>query len=962
MAHDTTVPMGRLDPDKQALFRQFLIETNRYKPLPPEEPETSKPGLPCLIPSHIDPDGIPVYLFDTPYISGDAYIAISEFTDKNQLIEKLDCGLGGSTSQLNQNVRCVIMISPNVSQIQGKEAYQHEYAADNLFFFYSGSKSKWSEVNDCIDRGDQFVVMTTPDNLLHIVKANNPVLYDKLKDINLFIDESHTIILDSGYRAVMKELYEDINTQWRATYKLSTGTVCPHYIDIPDDVEKIKIGRKNPKSIHGFYSTDYEAYKHFVEEQFRLGRLVLIFSNDWRVYNYIGSKYGHLAHYGTSDALEIKVKKWFSNLDNKLKIKEVIEADEHRIIVFSSTFFCGYDILPKRDCSVVFINDPTQETTNFNLLDFKQAINRPRVLICDLLLVNKPLTGKISKGDYSVNYNPPTTQLDLDRALKHYFNKNDFDSRYEKIKLYNEFNMFNDDARTNVLSSYHILLEPYVFRTLPKDRLMTKAQEFRNILNYDTNALKADIDFIRYRFYGKDSGSFNVGHALFYYSAYIIKKFNNPVLLAMLNDSRFDPRHLHNVILQSLLIARTPEFFINTEVIAVPSMGVELLIPACKLFGFEIDEIRPTNKEISDYLLLYWAKYLRKETKKGRNGKPPTHYDNTYDFYTLEQIRTLIIEAIFHEKEFFWPSYPNNNIKRNMESWMRHKLMLCNIVLTPDELESMDETINDTIKEFKKKHIEYINSKTKNPNVDRPSISNDKTVEKMIKAIKNSCLVIFSRSSGTLIIEKRDREYSSFINLPSSLRSFIPIKLDAIDMVGAFPNFVRQYFGEHFKLIIPYIPVYENVAKYYNCSIKKAKILYNMHLNYETNEKTKTLHFFKKAAGYPHKFAVALTDWIIDNVKGHVYNVFVKMEKEAIENYIDVLVMKFHIKITNWMRYHDAVCVPSFLVLTIDETTHQLSPKFPIPTEHMGNQFLHKSFNYFDRNGRKFTYDLPGKN
>ena len=112
---------------------------------------------------------------------------ITDFSS-NKIIIKDDTGQGATTAVLNIKNQNIIIISPLVGMIQGKENKRTNNKQDNQRFIYKDSTDKWDEIEKLIKKETQFILNTTPEQIIE-VKKNKPELFQQIMEIPFFVDE-----------------------------------------------------------------------------------------------------------------------------------------------------------------------------------------------------------------------------------------------------------------------------------------------------------------------------------------------------------------------------------------------------------------------------------------------------------------------------------------------------------------------------------------------------------------------------------------------------------------------------------------------------------------------------------------------------------------------------------------------------------------------------------------------------
>ena len=340
--------------------------------------------------------------FSGKHVNGIAKDVLLDFSQHSNII-KGSTGIGGTHSILNsRNGNCII-ISPNVGMIKGKEG--RGYDSHKQLFIYSKSKDNWKDVetylNDTPPEKQNLIINTTAEQMLKI-KSMHPALFEKLKSIHVFVDEIHAFAQDSSFRKSLGEFMELVYNQWETTFKISTATPVFNGIDIPKDmdIQHHKLERENEPKKSVMVSQTRAHYREFVYSEHRLGRKVVVFSNnadihndfrDLRVLNLVGKNLRiKLAPYGRGSS----VNDW--------------SHKDYDVIILSSSYFAGYDL--EFDCSICVISEQRNEAYKINIMNFVQAYGRCREQVHNALYIN--VTAKKDRKGNKITYPKKITEVD----------------------------------------------------------------------------------------------------------------------------------------------------------------------------------------------------------------------------------------------------------------------------------------------------------------------------------------------------------------------------------------------------------------------------------------------------------------------------------------------------------------------------------------------------------------------
>lgn len=306
---------------------------------------------------------------------GNHTLALSAITDFSQhkLIIKGSCGIGGTSAILNLEGKTVIIISPYTGMIVSKEQQNKN---PHNFFIYEKSGNRWSDIEMMLSSNQHFILNTTPDQILKVMNDyKKPYLSSQIKKIPLFIDECH-IAAEADYRKALADFNHIVFNEWENFFTLSTATPVYNLIDLPmslrNSIHQIEIRRKNepPKDITIHH---YRKYQEWVSKELSLGRKVVLFSNDAKVYKYF-LQYEDIATQPlVGKHLEVKVQ-MFKDAE-RLDMSNLLNLDND-LFIMSTKFITGYDF--PADVSVAIISNEKSITDGRYIPDIVQAYGRVR--------------------------------------------------------------------------------------------------------------------------------------------------------------------------------------------------------------------------------------------------------------------------------------------------------------------------------------------------------------------------------------------------------------------------------------------------------------------------------------------------------------------------------------------------------------------------------------------------------
>jgi hypothetical protein len=340
-----------------------------------------------------------IYVDD--YISNhpEALSVITDFTTK-KLIIKGSTGIGGTSAILGITNQTVIIISPYLGMIQGKE---EQNTKDNNFFIYQNSNNKWYEIESMLSEGQQFILNTTPDQILYIQK-NKPYLFEKVKKILLFIDECH-IAAEAEYRKALAEFNNLVFNEWENNFTLSTATPVYRNIDIPSIILEtfnvIKIRRKD-EPIKDIFIFNQDFFFNWAYLELEQGRKVVVVSNDKNIYKRFSQDGTIKTQFLVGAHLEKEVATYRDNSEKPLTNKIDLDND---LYILSTKYITGFDI--PFDASVAIIANEKCTTDTRYINDIVQAYGRVRnkVLNAGIFYSRNEYTETITDEEFLNNFN-----------------------------------------------------------------------------------------------------------------------------------------------------------------------------------------------------------------------------------------------------------------------------------------------------------------------------------------------------------------------------------------------------------------------------------------------------------------------------------------------------------------------------------------------------------------------------
>ena len=840
--------------------------------------------------------------FEGKYISGEAKNVLTDpYT--NKYIIKGSTGIGGTTAILNYTKGNYIIVSPNLGMIKSKEKHRGTYDSDKQFFIYGDSIDKWDEVFEYINVTDSpnLIINTTPDQ---IAKAPSERL-KWLVEIPLFIDDVHLYVQDAGYRDNVGHMIEMVYHEWKANYTLSTATPIHNFWDIPNDID-LAYYKINPKTVpvkHLDVSYDRKDINRFVYEQYEMGRLVVVFTNDKRIHtSFRDLRVSNLV----GDTLRVKIAPY----DRGISTQE-LNYTETDVLILSSSYFAGYDI--QHDCSILIVSDQSNDAWKVNVNNIVQAYGRCRNKVHQALFINlqnshrdgsqEQITTFQTTLDLHPHYDAYQKKVDLynsilnDSELKYHDEFNQYFVNYcyvnrpklmgDLINTVDDFHLYNNEAFTQTLSNYHFEVADYEseYDKIIKRNGVDLSERIKNLIQLPPDDLYRDYRNIKYNIRNKKEGTFTPKLALEFLTAYLIIITQHKELIKKLDNKRVYAKEFYGYMQKFLSINGSTKY---------------LLRPPTKKFI--------TNN--SHYENQHSREALRKYSRLT---------DDWHMLYAIYQVsknqfsdridRNLKIEHAIHKEEIY--NCPMNSAG-NRTKLTRNKILKSlkedNITLTNGEINRLNRKIVENFNELKndKSFGQYYNPK-------------------YLKRLMTQAL-IYCLTDGRCgkTNTKGHREYNPFTMLPKSLRSIIPIKYIEIDLSSANAQFVDMLLGTNLA-----DEVYKNIMNHYGLSRNQAKWKYNSALNNYKMSISSASEFYQNA-GYPKAKALQLARMTARTIKGTFFKIMTQYEQAIMDLYNEIIDY-------SGSRFHDALVVRESI---IEDKKYVLPLKLKTNDENQSIDFL----------------------
>jgi hypothetical protein len=852
----------------------------------------------------LDYERIETIKFSGKYVKGIAKDVLLDFSNNSYLI-KGSTGIGATTALLNYKEGNVLIISPNVGMIKGKEG--GNYHSDKQLFIYSDSENNWKEVSIYLDEialaKQNLIINTTPNQILKI-KSMNPPLYEQLIKMPVFVDEIHAFALNISYREKLGEFMELVYNEWKAVFKLSTATPIFNHIDIPKDknIQIYNLERENetPKPIR--LSSSYRHAKEFVYNEHKKRRLVVVFTNninlhksfrDLRVANLVGKNLKlKLTPYGRG------------NVDVNLNYSD------YDVIIISSSYFAGFDL--KADCSICIVSEQQCDAYKINIPNFVQAYGRCRKNIHNSLYIN--VTAKKDKNYKPIVY--PKTIDEVNHSINSFISKlsalqsevENVSFRYELRNSYyitpslyvnrlsllndtiikvNDYHQYNNDVLRKILEEYNFIISDYE-PTDEKSKIekrITFKEKMSNLMMLSNDQLYKYYLDIKLGLKSKGDGAFTSNLALEYLTAYLLKQTNDSNILDKFNNK----------------IVKVNEFYKCVDLFLRSNVNTDYYFEQLTQKQLEACNGRYKNDITTEILKeLSWM---------------TDDWQMLYAIYRVknQELPEAVLRVIkLHEEAYNLELYQQfqDDKKHRVRDTMRAII---------SNLKTLKVTLDVSEKEWLKERI-----KSMYRDIDKGKRVYSITKESLKKEVINCIGFLLTSGSGNhKSKEIKNREYNGLTHLPKGLRCMIPLKYLSIDLDSANAQIVDDILGSNIGL-----SVYDNLISNLEITRNQAKTQYNKTLNrhYLSLEEAKS---FYMDCGYSNVKALWLARKTTNVKKGEFYELLTAVEKRLINNYREILSVES-------FRFHDA------LIVSLESLEYN---HFSLPTVVKGLKYHFNLFN-----------------
>lgn len=807
--------------------------------------------------------------------------ALSVITDfnTNKLIIKGSTGIGGTSAILGITDQTIIIVSPLVGMIADKESQNDSY--HNLFI-YEHSKNSWHDVSKRIRNEEKFILNTTPDQIMSLKKSNHD-LFNEIKKIALFIDESH-LAAETHYRNLLAEFNHEVFNNWENHFTLSTATPVHNNLDIPENImeglEIIKIERRkpNPKPITIY---NHRHHEQWVLNEIANGNKVVLFSNDENVYKRFYLNYDLNIQPLVGKHLEMKIATFInsndSNLTNKLE-------QGNDLYILSTKFLTGFDI--PFDASVgILTNENTPVETRY-VNDIIQAYGRLRGKVLNAAIFYNNFTEDVPFNETLVinqikqDLTNPSQDLMADGQVNHTLVINKHLPTILRHQTYSSADMLSENLKAFGFTPTVEHIEDA--RLTPSG--ITLPEKIQYLLTMGEYELNRYTDFVFMNISGDnpDYNGFNERLVMIYACAYIAKECNNIWLNEKLqNTDRYEDLIR---ILKTFIDVNVAQ---DAKVVSVSNEGFDII---------RMLEEKPSSSNEMDRITKYTVSE-RLRAMAIRGGAICSFFEGLNNTKTFRNaiilINTFHVINLVKNDELEGTTLQNMEMDGVLSIKMKEHYLNCIATITKQPLEAVimqiqssdqslnDKMINRPIKTYFKHTIERVVSQLSftptKEQLERLRIIMDKRINLLAKSddkyyIKSklaqidyrierqkeyhkhyllglASMAVAGHMAGFKVTRKYNREYNVATKVPKTLRVCTPYKMLDVDIKSANAQIVDRIFETNVGM-----QVYQNLMEAMGISRNEAKVLYNSTLNNYKLQKAKAKQVFLDS-GYPEQIA-----------------------------------------------------------------------------------------------------------
>ena len=849
------------------------------------------------------------------YISLDptAKEAITDFS-KNKLIIKGSTGIGGTAAILGITDKNVIIISPYVGMIQSKEDQNTE---PNIIFIYQNSSARWKDVEEKLNNNEQFILNTTQDQILNIESYNKELFY-KIRQIPLFIDESH-VASEVDYRPSLAKFNHMVVNDWQNHITFSTATPIFQNIDIPfhirEHVEIIRIERQN-EPIKGIAIYPYKLYANWVYQELGKGRKVVVFTNDQNIYKRFLQDPNIKTQPLVGDKLKTKIATFKEskniNLTNKLD-------ENNQLFILSTKFVTGFDV--PFDASVGIISNENDPTDVRYINEIVQAYGRVRKQVNNAAIfyrrqdrldftneneiINKFQANLKNPNIEQMTYGQANHTLVLAGHLKQKLRQQTYNSPEELAENLKEY-------------GFSVLIETIDINAIEQSG-MTISNRIQNLLTYEPSILKNFAEYVFKNIQGDNENYNGYGEYLIiiYAAAIIASSGLNPWLEDKIKKARgykdfvWDLKAFIDVnTLSEEMMAegyqdwhperkvekiRASEWYQNAENDDdIIKFRVPMKAWSCaKKAGAESPSFQKANQKnltlqkavylINTFFVIHMVEHgeLDEETLQGMSLNSIISEKVREDYLSgVAKIAGKPVEEVLKKIQAFDGTINGMMTNRPVKSMFRHTFekIIRHLSYEPTTQQQMhiknkmDGYISYLEKTIEDSQYDQIKYKLENINY---SIPRQKELHRNY-LLGLASLHISGDMAGFRSSKKNYREYNVVTKVPKILRYITPYHMVEVDICSANAQIIDKLFGTTVAM-----QVYYNLQDNGSISREEAKIKYNSTVNNNRLPVAKAKEVYLKA-GYSLAKAEYLAEWTTSQ---KVYGKMCQVEEDMVYKY-----------------------------------------------------------------------------
>lgn len=845
--------------------------------------------------------------------------AITNFNEGNKYVVKASTGIGGTTAIIQHVQHSVVILAPLTGIIVNKSI---SLSNNDVFYLYKGSNHTIHDLHKVVIGEVTHKVMCTPEMLSSYLKSY-PEYKEQLLQLPLFVDESH-IPIEADYRTTMGNIMDMVYNEWKGNYILSTATPQHNFIELPQRVKStinyIKISRVNKQSQPlVLLNKQLDKHHYLINESLIAGKKVIVFSNDKKeikklvqlTENYqclLGDKLLHKL----SD--EIRMSK---NIEENCK-RGIIDND-CQLFILSTKYLTGFDIHIK-DADVFIYANENSKTDNKSVYDIKQALGRLRSGCSNAYLVyqSKGFDNNVHSMIREIKQSDSYT-MDNQGIVNRIGQALTYDVQRLAIKL----NEFGVNLITQSLDEQNENVE---FERLTNGRALRKLLDFYNG-NYKVVDEYSDNELLYMRFYNNiikelslsNEGGYSFNLLKLYAVVYMVQNFSDNVYIKGLRDKIYDNDEVKlNRVIKDLykfiyLNYTHLNQYYNTLFIPTDSEindckykggKMDNFIQRCQVLSKFEDVDLLTNTEYSykdlpaNTIHIINYAYVLNEVGKDRNrsvqdSKYLVSIEGLSDLQNCfrDMHRTLTNTLGNKLDDTFYANLYNQR-KTFGKTFFRN--IYNKYKTNKDVIEHIDANVSmlKAVKSVQaaKMWFNYL------------SFNNRELIGKYnAHALFMLGALIGSYGVGFKVADKDYREYNPSTKCPSMIRyDFLPYQYIEADIKSAFAQVIDKVIGSN-----RWEGVYSTVMSKKGISRGKAKVLYNVNLNWAEQSVSDKNSFFSDC-GYSPDEVSKIIYYSTQTDDSKFFYLATEYEKNAIDEFRELNSIKWGVRI------HDALMYPKF--------------------------------------------------